>query len=782
MSVPFKYRQHIRDIHESFHDGKPISEEELMSVMDIIASAEHQALIDQYRAKCPLNSNSFLSLMYELQKASKISYDDLVWNYIRGALKRGVFNGEDRTDLKTLRSTLDPLMRAVRLDVPNLYKAHAPPDGEGKITVDQLCDVFRAMYPANQIVYLEMYKWSRTKKVTKGRGSITELAKNFEVMTPPPFAVSAPPAVPTSLSVSKPPQPREDTPSEMLKATINAAVVDDSTETASTQQRSLRTQEKEFTTEPREELERLSQLPEEGPNLPDRSVPTEKWKSTSEADGEAKKPAVEIQLPDVGETNLRDSTNPKVEENTEASSIKETEANIQLTPSLFSEKKLENGTVFSTSLPAATFPSPPLDPHDQQEPLEGEKDAVKNFIASERPSVSVTSLGSFPYCDLPPNVQVERRPGLNFNPSYIRDMEPPVRKHKSSTDGDNKSSLPPRLRGHEEQPAWEHEEVLLDAMLSRVVPGKPVDSQVMEYLKELARQEGELESALRAEMENLTSNMLACEIVEQRMMILRAQRQAQCFDRMESRRCKLLEEMEKYLSGSRKAHGQNKVLLAGIKESGMVSCRKDGHSSDHDGNSTKAREKSTDFVSMFTPPPPLLSAERQRSTLKRDLRLGEKLQRMQSRSPRPASMRRVSLPQDPHFQTQQLPSCMETEFLQRSPTSHSFGNTSQRGRWAKKTTPRQPVPVVHSRPIQQQKKQHLSPRHFGGEDFTILVNSGARSSQSPLPRQTPNRGVHPHLTTRMAAEVLTSSQLQRKIEERLEARFSKGFSGPLASF
>ncbi|EKF38374.1 hypothetical protein MOQ_001418 [Trypanosoma cruzi marinkellei] len=775
MSVPFKYRQHIRDMHESFHDGKPISEEELMGVMDIIAPAEHQALIDQYRAKCPLNSNSFLSLMYELQKASKIPYEDLVWNYIRGTLKRGVFNGEDRTDLKTLRSTLDPLMRAVRLDVPNLYKAHAPPDGEGKITVDQLCDVFRAMYPVNQIVYLEMYKWARIKKVPKGRGSITELAKNFEAITPPSLVVPAPPVVSRSPSASKPPQPREDTPSEVLKAATNATVGDDSAETASSHQRSLRTQEKEVTNETQEELEKLSQFPEEGSNLPDRSLPTEQWKCTSETDGEVKKPEVEIQLPDVSETSLRDSTNPKVEENVETSSIKETEANIQRTPSLFSEKKVENGTVSHTSLPAATFPFSPLDPRDQPEPLEGEKDAAKNFIASERPSVSVTSLGSFPYSELPPNVQVERRPGLNFNPPYIRDMEPSVRKQNSSTDGDNKSSLPPRLRGHEEQLAWEQEEVLLDAMLSRVVPGKPIDSQVMEYLKELARQEEELESALRAEMENLTSNMLACEIVEQRMMILRAQRQAQCFDRMESRRFKLLEEMEKYLSQARKAHGQNKVLLAGIKESDMLSCRKDGHSLDHDGNTTKAREKPADSVSMFTPPPPLLSAERQRRTLKRELRLGEKLQRMQINSPRPASMRRVSLPQDPHFQIQQIPSCMEPEFLQRSPISRSLGNTSQRGCWAKKTTPRQPVPVVHSRPVQQQTQQHLSPRHFGGEDFTILVNSGAQSSQSPLPRQTPNRGVHPHLTSRMAADVLTSSQLQRKIEERLEARFSKAF-------
>ncbi|KAH9600294.1 hypothetical protein LSM04_002833 [Trypanosoma melophagium] len=142
MSVLFKYRQHVRDMQESFKGGKPITEEELRSIMDIICLSEQQTLWEKYEARCPLDSKNFLTLMYELQKATQVPYEDFVWNYIRGSLKLGLFNGEDSADLKSIRSTLDPFMRSVGFDIQNLYKEHAIPDKDGRITMDQLCELF----------------------------------------------------------------------------------------------------------------------------------------------------------------------------------------------------------------------------------------------------------------------------------------------------------------------------------------------------------------------------------------------------------------------------------------------------------------------------------------------------------------------------------------------------------------------------------------------------------------------------------------------------------------
>ncbi|RNF13366.1 uncharacterized protein Tco025E_06211 [Trypanosoma conorhini] len=781
MSVPFKYRQHIRDIHESFHDGKPIAEEELMGVMEIIAAAEHRALIEPYRAQCPLSSNAFLALMYELQKASKIPYDELVWNYIRGALRKGIFNGEDRTDVKALRSTLDPMMRAVHLGVPNLYKEHAPPDDEGRISIDQLCDVFRSLYPANQVVYLEMYKWARATKVAKGRGGVSARAKTFEEVRPAnaaaasPVALAAPSPSPASAAALPEPQPRDPASMEAPTAAISATAAADACRAANPQQTTLQTQAVSEEG-PQVASRQASQVTEESRTRPGGDPPTDALSKPSGAPGEVRQPADGKQPSDDGATvaapfpiatSAAAPPSLRAEETVEAAAVKEAQADVQHTPCVLPEKKKEEMPLPS-ALPTEAVPLPFRSSHVAQADEEGKDVPRPPREAAEVPSVLPTPAGSFSCLQLPPAVQLERRPGLDFNPPRIRDMEPPARKANSPTEGDQTLSPPPRLRGHEELPSWEYEEALLDAMLSRVAPGKPVDPQVVDYIEELARQEKELKSALHDEMENLTSNMLACEVVEQRMLLLRAQRKSQCFDRMESRRCKLLEEMETYLSRVRKTHAQHAALLDGAKVTAVVASRKDARSSRYDGTtSSHARQGSGEVVSVFTPPPlPPSSAERRGRRLQQEWRLGERLQSMQNEPPAAAWTPNVFLPQEPRPPVHQLLSGMGTELPQRGFSAYPLGSAPQR----------QSVQVVHSRPAQHHPQ--LQSGLFDEEDLAFLVRSDTQSLHSPLPRQPGSRGVNPHLTAEVAAKVLTSSQLQRKIEERLAVRLS-GNSQPL---
>ncbi|RNF02067.1 hypothetical protein TraAM80_06610 [Trypanosoma rangeli] len=773
MSVPFKYRQHIRDLHDSFHDGKPISEEELMGVMNIIAADEHQALVESYRTQCPLGSNGFLSLMYELQKASKIPYDELVWNYIRGSLKKGIFNGEDRTELKALRSTLDPMMRAAHMDVPTLYKKHAPPDDEGRISIDQLCDVFRALYPANQVVYLEMYKWARATKIPKGRGGVIERAKTFEDVQPSnaapvlPVVPAAPSAAVTAASLK--PEPKETVSIEASTAAVSVTAAGDASKAAELQQKVLHSH---VAAEEGSQVEskHASQVSGTSPNASGEDLPADDLNEPEKPYREVKQPADGKQLSDDGATVLLPITtastvppSPKAEREVETTAVKEARTDVQLASFVVSEGNEEKETLAPTTLATAEAPLPSCNSHDKEEFEEG-KGVPITLKAAEVPSVLRTPTGFFSSCNLPPAVQLERRPGLNFNPPRIRDMEPPDRKQKNPTDGEKTLSPPPRLRGYEEFPSWEYEEALLNAILSRVVPGKPVDPQVVEYLRELARQEEELKSALRDEMENLTSNMLACEVVEQRMLLLRSQRQAQCFARMESRRWRLLEDMETYLSRVRKIHEQNKALLAGGEGRGATSSRKDGRSFPHDDATfSHTRQRSRDAVSMFAPPPPLLSAERQGCGLHHECRLGEKLQSMQNDPPAATWTSNVWPPQELSPPLHRLSSGMEREQLQRRFTFCPLGSTPQR----------QSVQVVHSRLGQHQLPHQLPSRLSDEEDLTIPANSGMQSLHSPLPRQPASRGVNPYLTAKLAANMLTSSPLQRKVEERLAVRLSR---------
>ncbi|KEG07187.1 hypothetical protein DQ04_10621000, partial [Trypanosoma grayi] len=673
MSVPFKYRQHIRDIHESFHDGKPISEDELMSVMNIICPAEQQEICAPYRAQCPLNGNSFLTLMYELQKATQIPYEDFVWNYIKGSLKNGLFNGQDHADLKALRTTLDPLMRSVRFDVQNIYKQHTNPDDDGQITIDHLCDVFRAMYPANQMVYIEMYKWARAKKVIKSRGIPSERDKTASARPTPPVAPSAPPTTVDTSSgdVTAAGKAEQDGP-ENMPTTPAPTTTAEAEATATTTMTNL-DEKKERETHQQENLESSPQPVEEAQKLSAEGVP----KETDEASLNAA----------MASNSLRAAAAEKAETPTavepQAQSPYATEAAALDTPmaaAAAAEKRDKNQIMLPAILPTTT--EQPLSPVDAGAPEEPQRESqTADFHARPLDGVGASSVLVSPSTTMsfrvaPPQVQVERRPGLDFNPPNIRDIEPPSSSNnKSVVSGRNEKPLP-KLRAHDEHPSWEYEEMLLDAMLARVVPGKPVDPQVVEYLRELARQEREIQAALHMEMDNLTSNMLACEVVEQRMMALRDQRQARCFDRLETRRSALMAEMDRYVRRVRSDLVQNRTRLGcssdnDIDSSGPGanhSVARPGKNADsrYDSGSAHKEPGPLKVASVSTPPPLPPSANYHRSALQRWRRLEEeeeeKLQRLRSVS-YPAAWATPILQRRPPYQ--QAPFSADVEFAKR---------------------------------------------------------------------------------------------------------------------
>ncbi|ORC87040.1 uncharacterized protein TM35_000241900 [Trypanosoma theileri] len=838
MSVPFKYRQHIRDIHESFKDGKPITEEELKSVMDIICPPEQQALREQYEAQCPLDSKSFLTLMYELQKATQVPYEDFVWNYIKGSLKSGIFNGEDFTDLKSLRSTLDPLMRSVRFDVQNLYKEHATPDGDGRISIDQLCEVFRAMYPPNQIVYLEMYKWARAKKIEKGRGSIiTARSKTFDSGTPTEIPQTPAGSLETSMKAKTGTNAGSEqnktegstiTQTPEITTTTTTTTVENTNETIKTPQDMQSSVNKMNTTQehPQEQQQKeQAQEKEVQLNVQENNTPA------SPAVGPNTNPINTSTIEN--ETSQTIANTPNIVSSGVGVGVEGVSENVQaiVTPevNLNLQSPTETDAVFHNKVPASLPSTPP--PAEaaptfsslsvSSQPMENDK----KFHFSSEHQIKVEeelvrqSTNSVPHSTptvslslKKPELQVERRHGLYFNPSNIRDIEPPNMDMVS----DIKTKPVPKLRAKEDIPSWDYEEALLDSILARVVPGQPVDPQVVKYLRELTQQEKELQEALRIEMDNLTSNMMACEMLEYRLLLMREQKQAQCFNRLEKHHTELLMDMEKYLQKVGSKVTVNKTRLGSIADSNIDSVFDTNNNSNNNNNSNKGKgliskttvtttitttgidigsQKRTGthkFQTLSTATPPPLSTERLQRAQQREYVLEHELQRIHDISSPPGWTQKSMQSSHVRPQVHSVPHLEEVELTKGMNPQYPSSRASQPINYGDKTSSSSlsrygSVPIVYRPSVQYHYPSSSSSAAFAGKTTTTTNNNnitsayggsgtparsleGNMESQSLMSRELINRTVNPYFTNELAADLMTSSQVQHKIEERLTAQ------------
>jgi hypothetical protein len=178
MSVPFKYRQYFRDLFSSF-GGKPLSAEDVRFIAARLPPPSFsQTLIDGVLSQCPLDEAGLLKMFGEGQKECGTSYDDLAWGLVEGMSRHNFFSGEEggdaSCDTKELRAVLDSKIRPVRLDVNAIFSTNTA--GGERTTIAELMLVFRAIFPANQTNFAELFSWARASRPAPRRPRPSEAA------------------------------------------------------------------------------------------------------------------------------------------------------------------------------------------------------------------------------------------------------------------------------------------------------------------------------------------------------------------------------------------------------------------------------------------------------------------------------------------------------------------------------------------------------------------------------------------------------------------------------
>lgn len=211
MSVPFKYRQYFRDLFSSF-GGKPLSAEDVRFIaLRLPPPSFSQTLVDNFTAQCPLDEAALLKLFAEGQKESGTSYDDLAWGLVEGMSRHNFFNGEEggdaSCDTKELRAVLDSKIRPVRLDVNAIFSTHTA--GGERTTIAELMLVFRAIFPANQTNFAELFSWARASRPAPRRPRPSEagLASSTESHHGADHSTSFSPSASTAKEATTAPTP-----------------------------------------------------------------------------------------------------------------------------------------------------------------------------------------------------------------------------------------------------------------------------------------------------------------------------------------------------------------------------------------------------------------------------------------------------------------------------------------------------------------------------------------------------------------------------------------------
>ena len=518
MSVPFKFRQHFRDLFDNVANGaKTIAREDLDGIAANMVPQIPQDFVQRFADQCPMSTDGFLTFIAEWQKdpaAGGASFDELAWGYVAGMTRSLLFHGNDDADFKDIKAIVDPMLKPIKLDVGKLYTQFAVAQ-EGRITVEELLQVFRGIYPANQVSFADVYKWPKGKKSTKKAAGL--LAKAVAAFADAPK--SAPTAGPTEGGDSGSP----------LQAT-QSVVVDPAPPAPSTEALAASV----VTPEPATNAAAISEAA-----LSSAATSTVVETKASPFLASKVSPTVVVAAPEPS-----------------PSATKESHLNPSFSSSLpTSAAHLESGSFAAPS----SFSPPPSALAQQQHYVSSSVESHQQQVPSERPSaaiapapsrVAVTPINA---PQAPPK-EAQQQP-LATGAATTRSSTSPIQSAYDRLE-------PPPIPQSEKAKAAQAHEAEVHTLIKQGASLSSLPPQVVEFINNLDAQRTQLQRELQGELEELSENSIALKTLKSRLEKLQARNNEPSFAALEPERRRLVHRMEQWIYA---AKAQQQHARQGVK-------------------------------------------------------------------------------------------------------------------------------------------------------------------------------------------------------------------------